>query len=318
MASHFDHISRLLASPIRRRDVFKLSIGLAGAGLLSLVAPRTVRAGGVLPAFPMGGMIPSVGCVPFNPASGGFGCPNIGGMCTNGQCPGVGQLPCNFCNCCPPSTVCCGPMCCGTQPECCFAQAGGKTMYGCCAAGLVCCNDHNGNCCPTKWSCCVFKGNPICCEYMCNPSTPTGCCPGPTGDPQSAYYFSLGGTFLGPTKSVPGCVLCGNGQSANSNSVTATSVMGELEDYDFASRTLIGPVTFDDLQGEVSSDGDADVMAMGSGPVNGVPTNILLMASQTAGVVTYSLFNADTMQELSGGTGEPDSSTFELTITLPS
>ncbi len=71
-------------------------------------------------------------------------------------------------------------------------------------------------------------------------------------------------------------------------------------------------MTFDALQGELYTDGDVEVMASGSGPINGVPTNITFMASKTAGVISYSLINSDTLDEIAGGTGEPGNSVLEL------
>jgi hypothetical protein len=245
-------------------------------------------------------------------------------------------------SCCAPPRECCpiqsdhgpGNFCCPTATPACCHFANASILDACCATMNQCCI-LNGtlSCCPGNQECCTIDGVQMCCPAdtpVCCPGNPNkccpgkcsilgGCCPAPNKDPQSAYYFELGGTFVTSTgeKSTPGCQVCGLSENADPSSVTAATFLGLLEDYDFASRTLIGPVTFDALQGEVFDNGDVDVMAMGSGPVNGVLTNIMLMASETAGVITYSLFDADTMQELSGGTGETGTSSLELTITTP-
>jgi hypothetical protein len=285
----------------------------------------------------------------------GLCCTSINTCCTVAGPPVVNYC----CDADPKNPHCCNDsnmMCCANEAECCTVFP--NKVNACCVAPRVCCaitnaqgntshlccptsckqvcilpDTHDYECCPGNQECCIINqmedccpaaapfccpGNPNkCCPGKC--STLGGCCPTPSHDPQSAYYFEFGGTFVTSTgeKSTPGCQVCGLSENADADSVTAATFMGLLEDYDFASRTVIGPVTFDALQGEVFDDGDVNVMAMGSGSVNGLPTNIVLMASETAGVITYGLFNADTMQELSGGTGEPGTSSLELTITTP-
>jgi hypothetical protein len=115
-------------------------------------------------------------------------------------------------------------------------------------------------------------------------------------------------------KSIVECFECGLGTDLNPVSVTASTFQGGLIVYSYASRTLIDDVTFTALEGDLLSGGDFGAMAEGTGLVNDVLTNLTFSVEQSAGVIAYSLSNADTSTVLASGTGELGRSEFELNI----
>jgi hypothetical protein len=88
---------------------------------------------------------------------------------------------------------------------------------------------------------------------------------------------------------------------------------GELEAFNYLSRTLVQSVSFSSLEATRTG---ADFTAEGTGTalVNGVSTNIEFTATQTGSVATFEVRDADTLDVLAGGTGENDRSAFQLTV----
>jgi hypothetical protein len=300
MNDRFDDVCRILGSSMPRRRALRLLLGVLAGVVVGPLVPTHALAGAMCGGKKGGsGRTQGDGC-----GKSKGSCPDPAQCCTTGSS-GTGRC------CCAPDFVCCGGnTCCQT---CCD-----KTK--CCESPDKCIDKM---CCPDEKVC---ENGKKCCDFKCNKKDQK-CCPLPKKDPEAAYFLSFGGTFVAdpgvvPPKSITECQECGSGNGQRSGtapdptSITAETFLGSLEGYDFASRSLIGPVTFDSLQGTVFDDGDVEVMAEGSGPVNGVPTNIALMADKTAGVITYSLFDSDTGIELAGGTGEPGRATLELTITF--
>lgn len=94
----------------------------------------------------------------------------------------------------------------------------------------------------------------------------------------------------------------------------ADGVTGELEAFNYLTRTLVQAVSFSSLEATQTG---ADFSASGTGTalVNGVPTNIAFTATQTGTVATFEVQDADTSAVLAGGTGEDNRAAFQLTVT---
>ncbi len=321
MNARFDDVCRLIATPLPRRRLFRLMAGALVGGAVGL-RPREARGDVLCPGTKVSCKTLDL-CCHAAATEDGLGCKS---PCTNDR----GQV---VFVCCPPATpvnCCCEGNCCQTAAACCSIQG----VCDCCPGNQECCHENMKTACcpPDKPACCngglCCKSHAQCCthedrSYECCPDDQKccsgACCPGPNKDPQSAYNVQFGGTYVSHlgTKSITQMCECGLGHDPGGTSVTADTFQGLLEGYDYASRTLFGPVTFDSLQGEVFDDGDVVVMALGSGQVNGVPTDITLMASATAGLITYSLMNSNTLKVIAGGTGLSGDSALELTITPP-
>jgi hypothetical protein len=145
----FDDITRVLASPMPRRQAFRLIAGgLAGGSLGFLLAPEQALAVG---------------------AACGSGCPKNGVTCNN-------NMTCDKSNCfaitlpgdpfngkCRCCAVVCGGHCCCGEETCCFNTV-------CCPQGMPCCNQESGiGCCPAGTVC----RNRRCCKNPC-PGNTTG------------------------------------------------------------------------------------------------------------------------------------------------
>lgn len=160
MSTLIDDISRVIASPVSRRQAFMMVSGAVGSALLASFglgrATRALAADG----------------------NGDPACPRFWVPC-NGKCypPGFsccGGAVCDqFHHCCGKNTCCgnlqscCGSSCCNPFSTCC----GNNT---CCAFGVACCN---GKCCSSPFAiCCGGACCPqgyFCCAGQCVKSRPS-------------------------------------------------------------------------------------------------------------------------------------------------
>jgi hypothetical protein len=125
MSSLFDDVSRIVASPIPRRQALKLLSGAVGGAVLTSLGLG--RASRVLGAPGSGGQVDdSGGC-----GKGRFKC---GTKCCHQD-----EQCCPNKRCCKKSHKCCGDRCCSSVQACC----GNK----CCDPGFVCCP---GNICKKR------------------------------------------------------------------------------------------------------------------------------------------------------------------------
>jgi hypothetical protein len=162
-----DDISRVIASPVSRRQAFKMVSGAVGGALLaSLGLGRATR------------MLAADG-------AGDHRCPRFWVSC-HGKCypPGYrccgrsvcdrDQICCSNDHCCDDAKTCCGSGCCNRHSTCC----GHNT---CCQKDVACCN---GKCCSSPRAiCCGGQCCPeghLCCAGRCvkkRPSPSTVCRP---------------------------------------------------------------------------------------------------------------------------------------------
>jgi hypothetical protein len=143
MSALIDEISRAIASPVSRRQAFKVVSGAVGSALLaSLGLGRAARALGAQ-------------------AESDPRCPRFWFPC-NGKCYPPGFTCCSH-TVCDDFHHCCKDHCCGSFESCC-----GST---CCGFGSSCCN--NSTCCPRGVACCSGKccsqPRAICCGGACCP-----------------------------------------------------------------------------------------------------------------------------------------------------
>jgi hypothetical protein len=141
-----DDISRIIASPIPRRQALRLLSGVVGGGIIaSMGLGRASRGLGAQQVTPE----------PF--------CPPTTTRCGR-HCCASGQT------CCTKGT---GKVCCGTGRACC----GSGNSPTCCAAGQICSNNH---CCASGalWcgTACCPKGS-YCCANTCYPTRPSSSVP---------------------------------------------------------------------------------------------------------------------------------------------
>jgi len=137
MSSVIDDLSRILASPLPRRQAFKLMSGAIAGALLGALGHRTASA--QPPACPSG----TTHC-----GTGSLCCPSTKICCTTGTKP----------FCITRGKTCCGNTACPQGKFCCvhsgrpFCATMGKTCCGetTCPKGQVCCN---GVCCPSGQHC---------------------------------------------------------------------------------------------------------------------------------------------------------------------
>jgi hypothetical protein len=138
-----DDISRIIASPISRREAFKLVGGAVGGALLASLGIGRASLGQQVEPEPF--------CPP-----GTTRCRRR--CCVSGQ------------TCCTKGT---GGVCCGTGRACC----GSGNSPTCCAAGQICSNNH---CCASGalWcgTACCPKGS-YCCANTCYPTRPSSSVP---------------------------------------------------------------------------------------------------------------------------------------------
>jgi len=153
MSALIDEISRVIASPISRRQAFKLvSRAVGGAVLASLGYERDVR----------GQESQASVCAQFNQVPCDMTCCYSDELCCGGTCYGASVKASYFCcatflcrrvgeqcctdHCCPTTHTCCGLKCCGRDQVCCNGT--------CCAPRAVCCGN---TCCPEGYFCCANK-----------------------------------------------------------------------------------------------------------------------------------------------------------------
>ena len=176
MSALIDDISRVIASPVSRRQAFKMVSGAVGGALLaSLGLGRAARILGAppvtAPKCPNHQVLCNGKCYPS-----GYTC------CGTSACDGD-QICCSNNHCCDDAKTCCGSGCCNRGSTCC----GGKTCCGsgstccgnntCCACGVACCN---GKCCSTPRAiCCGGACCPegyLCCANKCVKNRPSQSC----------------------------------------------------------------------------------------------------------------------------------------------
>ena len=140
MSALLDDISRIIASPIPRRQALRLLGGVVGGGVLAYLG-RGSRGLGA-PAGGEQGPPRPFRCGPHQFLCGGTCCDNDR-TCCNGNCCPSGQTCCNR-NCCP-AGHCCGDHCCDKGETCCGDHCCDKgetcCRNRCCAPGRVCCNN---------------------------------------------------------------------------------------------------------------------------------------------------------------------------------
>ena len=165
MSALIDDISRAIASPVSRRQAFKMVSGaVAGAVLASLGLGRAARALGA-PATT------NPPCPDHEVRCGGRCYPPGYTCCGKAVCDGFHK--CCTDHCCARNQTCCGAGCCSPGSTCC----GNKT---CCPVGSACCN---GRCCAPRAICCGGACCPkgyLCCGGKCvktRPSSNTPCIP---------------------------------------------------------------------------------------------------------------------------------------------
>jgi hypothetical protein len=163
MSALIDDLSRIAASPIPRRQAFRL-LGrvLSGGILASLGFARPVSGQGEQVNTCIDGQVPcgSTCCYPYETCCGGtcYGAEvSAAYNCCGGVlCAKVSQQCCTN-HCCRKSQTCCGLQCCAPGQTCCRNQ--------CCAPGAVCCGS---TCCPEGY---------VCCRNKCVPKRPSASSP---------------------------------------------------------------------------------------------------------------------------------------------
>jgi hypothetical protein len=187
MSALLDDISRITASPISRREAFKLVGGAVGGALLAYLGVGRASRGLGAPAG--GAQAPQI--IPRCPRGEfrcGATCCRNGLACCNGKCCTSGQTCCND-TCCPRGQCCNGRTCCPSGQRCingrCCPSAqscnGFLGIFGviCCASGQTCCD---GRCCPSGQCCnhgerCCPTGYVCCGGARCVKATPSGSSP---------------------------------------------------------------------------------------------------------------------------------------------
>ena len=157
MGALIDDISRIIASPISRRQAFRL---VGGAVLASLGVGRASRGLGAPVKCPEGQVVCDTTCCHTYELCCGGTCYGATVNATY-DCCGIAlclksNQKCCTNHCCTKSQTCCGTSCCAAGTACC----GGK----CCAAGAACCGT---TCCPSGYFCCNGK----CVRARPSPST---------------------------------------------------------------------------------------------------------------------------------------------------
>ena len=143
MSLLIDDLSRIIASPIPRRQALRLAGSLMGGGILGYLGLGRTSSGLARPSRPCASDEVPCGktcCQPFY-------------MCCGGTCYGPGfkehSVCCGSGLCSKASQQCCTDHCCQKTETCCGAS--------CCAPGHACCQ---GKCCPPGYVCCKDKCMP--------------------------------------------------------------------------------------------------------------------------------------------------------------
>jgi hypothetical protein len=141
MSALLDDISRITASPISRREAFKLVGGAVGGALLASLGLGRASRG-------LGAPVPTTKCPSSRPVLLNGKCYPTGYFLCGGRVCDKDDQCCNSDHCCEKRQTCCGKRCCDSKEQCCTDHCCDKreTCCGnrCCAPGLVCCN---GRCC---------------------------------------------------------------------------------------------------------------------------------------------------------------------------
>ena len=147
MSNLIDDVSKIVASPVSRRNAVKLISRAAGGAVLAALSLRAVSWGLAPSAFDEEGHDkdpdPKVKCGPSQTVCGKTCC-NSNQTCCDGKCCTAGQ-------------TCCDGKCCGSGQTCCSGK--------CCEPGQTCCNGKccAGPCCGGK--CC--EKHQVCCDGKC-------------------------------------------------------------------------------------------------------------------------------------------------------
>lgn len=174
MGALIDDISRIIASPLSRRQAFKLVTGsVGGAVLASMGFGRSAWAQKALvSSCPDSEVLCNGNCYPPHSTCCGnrLVCNAQQICCSNSYCCSNTTNCCGT-SCCPKTQICCGGICCNVRTPCC------GTM--CCPTPRSCCN---GVCCVPFSSCCggqtCCPPGSYCCGTQCKPTQPspsTGC-----------------------------------------------------------------------------------------------------------------------------------------------
>jgi hypothetical protein len=167
MSALLDDISRIIASPIPRRQALRLLGGVVGGGVLTYLG-RASRGLGA----PAGGAQQGGSQKPEKCGHNQFLCPDNKTCCT------TGQTCCNG-KCCPDGQSCCGSRCCARGTTCCNATT-------CCGRGQTCCGTGKHSvCCGEHYTCCTTKSGTAeccapayyCCNHKCVKAKPSGASP---------------------------------------------------------------------------------------------------------------------------------------------
>jgi len=159
MNALIDDLSRIVASPIPRRQAFRLLAKIASGSILaSLGWVKPVSGQGVQVNSCTDGQVPcgSTCCYSYETCCGGtcYGAEvSAAYNCCGGVlCHNTSQQCCTN-HCCRKDQNCCGLQCCSPRQTCCQNQ--------CCAPGAVCCG---ATCCPA---------GQVCCNNRCVPTRPS-------------------------------------------------------------------------------------------------------------------------------------------------
>jgi hypothetical protein len=148
MSALLDDVARITASPISRREAFKLVGGAVGGALLAYLGVGRASRG-------LGAPAPTVGCPKNRPVP------------CNGKCCDKDDQCCNSDHCCEKRQTCCAHGCCGRNEQCC------TNPDHCCDKRETCCGKR---CCEPGRYCCNNKGKLQCCRKGPSASNPCTQC----------------------------------------------------------------------------------------------------------------------------------------------
>ncbi len=156
MSSLFDDISRVIASPVSRREAVRLIGGAAGGALLTALGFSKAAAwqGDSSEWHCEKGLtVCGKSCCKSNQVCCKGQCCNPGQECKDGRCCNHGEVNCNG--------VCCAGCCCAGK--CCASPKAVCLNSVCCDSGVVCA----GKCCAEKEFCVDGK-----CKKVISPTKP--------------------------------------------------------------------------------------------------------------------------------------------------